>query len=229
MDQILSNISSLIENNMWLGPLFALLAGMITSITPCALSSVPLIIGYVGSAEVKSTKNSFKYSLAYAIGLAITFTALGAVAAYAGSFFGRYSTWWLLFLGILMILMALQTAEIFNFLPNNGLVAKGTKKGVIGAVLLGILGGLFSSPCSTPVLVLLMGIIGSKGNLVLGLVLMLFYAAGYSCLTIVAGTSMGFVQKLKQSKRYGVWANVFKYVFAALLLLLGLYLIYEAF
>ena len=43
-----AQIAETIRNNMWLAPLLALLAGVLTSITPCSLSSVPLIIGYVG-------------------------------------------------------------------------------------------------------------------------------------------------------------------------------------
>ena len=227
MTGILTTLSELISNNMWLAPVLALIAGIFTSITPCALSSVPLIIGYVGSGSEKSTKNSFKYSIAFAVGLSITFTILGVIAATAGSFFGNYNSVWMIFLGVLMILMAFQTAEIFNFLPQNDLMSLNKKKGMLGALFLGILGGIFSSPCSTPVLILLMGIIGTKGNLIFGIILMLFYSVGYSALTIVAGTSVGFVRRLKQSSKYGRWAKFLKYFLAVLMLLLGLYLLYQ--
>lgn len=228
MEQLLNSLSSSITSNIWVGPILAFFAGIITSITPCALSSVPLIIGYVGAKEEKNTKRAFTLSLIFALGLAVTFSTLGVIAATAGSFFGNYSKIWLIFLGILMILMALQMAEIFNIIPANNLMAKNTKKGAFGAFILGILGGFFSSPCSTPVLILLMGIIATKGSLFLGILLMAFYSIGYSMLTVVAGTSVGFVQNLKSSSKYRGASQVLKYLLAAIMLCLGFYLIYEA-
>jgi len=47
-NQWLEVISVSISTNIWLAPLFALLAGLLTSFTPCALTSIPLVIGYVG-------------------------------------------------------------------------------------------------------------------------------------------------------------------------------------
>lgn len=56
-----------------------------------------------------------------------------------------------------MVLMALQVWGIFNFVPSSYAVSKNKKVRSIGAFLAGILGGLFSSPCSTPVLVVILG------------------------------------------------------------------------
>lgn len=52
----LSQIAEMISHNMWFAPILALLAGILTSVTPCSLSSVPLIIGYVGGVGEKNTK-----------------------------------------------------------------------------------------------------------------------------------------------------------------------------
>lgn len=66
-------------------PLIALLAGVLTSVTPCALSSVPLVIGYVAGIGSNDPKRAFLLSLTFAVGMAATFTALGTMA----SLFGR--------------------------------------------------------------------------------------------------------------------------------------------
>ena len=52
--------------------------------TPCSLSTIPLIIGYVGGTGAQETKKAFKLSLVFALGMAITFTTLGAIAALIG-------------------------------------------------------------------------------------------------------------------------------------------------
>ena len=48
IDSWLNTLGTLISESVWLAPLLALLAGVLTSFTPCSLSSIPLVIGYVG-------------------------------------------------------------------------------------------------------------------------------------------------------------------------------------
>lgn len=165
IDNLLNQIADLIENNMWLAPVLALVAGVLTSFTPCSLSSVPLIIGYVGGSREKNTKKAFLYSLTFALGTAVTFVILGVIATSAGKLMGTTSRIWYIVLGVLMILMSLQTWGIFNFIPSVNLVSKSKRRGFIGAFLAGILGGIFSSPCSTPVLIALLAIVAGEGNL----------------------------------------------------------------
>ena len=165
MTTLLENISALMQESLWLAPLLALLAGVLTSFTPCSLSSIPLVIGYVGGTGAREPKKALLLSLAFALGSAVTFTALGVVAATAGSLLGTSARWWYIVLGVLMVLMALQTWGIFEIIPSSYLLSKNTKKGYAGAFLAGILGGVFSSPCSTPVLIALLAIVAGKGSL----------------------------------------------------------------
>ena len=77
----LEQLSTLIAGNFWIAPLLALLGGLLTAFTPCSLSSVPLVIGYVGGYAGNDTKKAFRYSLAFCGGMAVTFTALGLAAS----------------------------------------------------------------------------------------------------------------------------------------------------
>ncbi len=225
----LSQIAEVIGNNMWLAPLLALLAGLLTSVTPCSLSSVPLIVGYVGGVGEKNTKKAFAYSAVFSIGTAVTFVTLGVIATSAGKLMGTSSPVWYIILGILMVLMALQTWEIFDFIPSTNLLSKNRKRGFTGALIAGILGGIFSSPCSTPVLIALLAIIAGEGKMLWGILLMLFYSIGHSALVMVAGTSVGFVQKINNSERYKTAAKFLKIVMGTAILLIGLYMFWLAF
>ena len=229
IDTWLSQIAEVIGRNMWLAPLLALLAGVLTSVTPCSLSSVPLIIGYVGGVGEKNTKKAFAYSAVFSIGTAVTFVLLGVIATSAGKLMGTSSPVWYIILGVLMVLMALQTWEIFNFIPSTNLLSKSKRKGFIGAFIAGILGGIFSSPCSTPVLIALLAIVAGDGNLPWGVLLMLLYSIGHSALVMVAGTSVGFVQKINGSDQYKTAAKALKIVMGAAILLIGLYMFWLAF
>lgn len=229
MTELLDSIASTLSQNAYLAPLLALVAGVLTSFTPCSLSSVPLVVSYVGGASRNDAKRALRLSLTFAGGSAITFTALGVIASLAGSLMGMSASWWYLLLGVLMVLMALQTWGVFEIIPSTNLLSKSTKRGYLGALLAGILGGVFSSPCSTPVLIALLAMVAGQNSLVMGIVSMLFYGIGHGVLAVVAGTSTGFVQKLTASNRYGRLSTVLKVLMGAAILGIGLYMFYLGF
>ncbi|NLW08467.1 MAG: cytochrome c biogenesis protein CcdA [Firmicutes bacterium] len=228
IDAWLEGIGSAIQNSFWAAPLLALAAGVLTSFTPCCLSSIPLVIGYVGYMEADQGK-AFRLSLVFAAGAAVTFTILGITASLMGRLLGTAARWWYFLLGLLMVLMALQVWEIFQFIPSTYLTAKNKRRGYTGAFIAGILGGLFSSPCATPVLVALLAVVAGKGSPAWGALLLLFYALGHGTLTVIAGTSLGLVQKLSRSEGYARLSQVLKVVMGGAILLLGFYLFYLAF
>jgi len=139
------------------------------------------------------------------------------------------ASWWYLLLGVLMVLMALQTWGVFEIIPSTNLLSKSTKRGYLGALVAGMLGGVFSSPCSTPVLIALLAMVAGQNSLVMGIVSMLFYGIGHGVLAVVAGTSTGFVQKLTASNRYGRVSMVLKALMGAAILAIGLYMFYLGF
>ncbi len=229
IERTLVQFAETIDNSVWLAPFVALIAGLLTSFTPCSLSTVPLIIGYVGGVGERDPRKAFAYSVVFSLGSAVTFVALGVLAVSAGRLMGTTSSVWLGFLGALTVLMAMQTWEIFNFIPSTNLVSKNTRRGYIGAFLAGVLGGIFSSPCSTPILIALLAMIAGKGAFYWGVLLMFLYALGHSALAIVAGTSLGFTQKIVDDGKCRIAANVTKFVMGALILFVGYYMFYLAF
>jgi cytochrome c biogenesis protein CcdA len=229
MTELLESLSKMITESGWLAPVLALVAGILTSFTPCSLSSIPLVVGYVGGIGQRDTKKAFWLSVTFAGGAAVTFTVLGVIASLAGKLIGTSASWWYIILGILMVLMALQTWGVFEIIPSSYLISKNKKKGYIGAFIAGILGGIFSSPCSTPVLIALLAIVAGKGSIIWGILLLLLYSIGHGILAIVAGTSIGFVQKLSASSKYGKASTILKIIMGALILLIGLYMFYLGF
>ncbi len=229
IDQWLEALGAAINSHFWLAPLLAILAGVLTSFTPCSLSSVPLVIGYVGGYAGNDVKKAFRYSLVFCLGMAVTFTALGTIASLMGKLMQTTGSWWYIVLGVLMVLMALQTWEIIYIIPQNTAISKNTKKGYIGAAITGLLGGLFASPCATPVLIVLLAMVAEKGSLVWGIVLLLLYSVGHSVLVMIAGTSVGFVKKLSASEKYGRYNKIFKITMGTIILLLAFYMFYLGF
>lgn len=127
---MLESISQMMLNHAWVAPLLALIAGVLTSFAPCSLSSIPLVIGYVGGTGAKDIKKALWLSVTFALGSAVTFTTLGVVASTAGKLIGSSASWWYIILGVLMVLMALQTWGIFEIIPSSYLLSK-NKKGAL--------------------------------------------------------------------------------------------------
>lgn len=229
MTELLEHFSGLITETVWLAPILALAAGILASFTPCSLSSIPLVIGYVGGTGQRDTKKAFRLSLVFVIGSAVTFTTLGVIASMAGRLIGSSGSWWYILLGVLMVLMALQIWGIFEIIPSSYLISKSTKRGYVGAFIAGILGGIFSSPCSTPVLIVLLAFVAGKGSILWGILLLLLYSIGHGVLAIVAGTSIGFVQKLTSSEKYGKTSTILKIAMGMIILLIAFYMFYLGF
>ena len=224
---VLENISGLIRSNFWLAPVLALAAGLLTSVMPCSLSSVPLVVAYVGGSGRKEPSAAFRFSLVFAFGMAITFTALGAGASFFGMLlnFGTGGRWYIA-LGGLMILMALQTWGIITIIPSTYAQGKNSRKGYFGALIMGVLGGLFSSPCATPVLIALLALVARSGNPPGVYSCCFCIRSGIALLVIVAGTFMGVAGKLTKSGSYGAFAKILNIALGLAILLAGLYFIY---
>jgi len=229
INNLIESVSSVIASNEIIAPLFAFIAGVLVSFTPCSLSAVPLIVGYVGMNNREDSKKLFKLSATFALGTAITFTVLGIAASMLGKIMTVSGQWFYIVLGVIMILMALQTFELFNFMPSTYLVSKNEKRGYFGALLSGILAGVFSSPCSTPALVVILGFVAGKGSVLWGGFLLLCYSIGHGILTVIVGTSIGAVKKITNDKKYSKFQLFIKVFLGVLMLLIGFYMFYLGF
>jgi cytochrome c biogenesis protein CcdA len=100
------------------------------------------------------------------------------------------------------------------------------KRGALGAFLLGLLFGVVSSPCATPVLVVILAFVATKGEVLYGTILLFVYAIGHCALIISAGGVTGFVESFIQGKKvanFSLWA---KRISGILITLAGFYLLY---
>lgn len=234
IDNILLELSNIIGNNIILTPFIVILAGVLTSLTPCSLSSIPLIVGYVNyitDTEENNKKKALKVSLIFAIGQAVTFTALGTAATLLGKLMKTTGSWWYILLGVLMTLMALQILEVYQFIKPINIninVNKGSK-GYIGAFFTGTVGGLFASPCATPVFVVLLGLISRSDNMVWGIFLMFLYSIGVNALVILSGVFTGFVNNMINSEKYKGFSVFLRYLMGIGVLLIAMYMFYSGF
>ncbi|MCL2491348.1 MAG: sulfite exporter TauE/SafE family protein [Coriobacteriia bacterium] len=228
LQQILETLAEALTTTGWLAPLLAFIAGMVTSFLPCTLSTVALVIGYVGGGKADS-RQGFRLSALFALGMTITMAILGVAAALLGNVLMLGGSWFFILLGVLMVLMALQLFGVFEFIPSTYMTSHTKRRGSLGALIAGILAGLFASPCSTPVLVVLLGIVATQGSVAWGTLLFLLYALGHSILIIAIGTSVGLARQIATSPRYGAISQLLQIGLGIIVLALGLYMFYLGF
>ena len=225
MNELLNNFGGMLSNNIWLALTISFIAGIISSFSPCVLSTIPLVVGYVGGYAGKDKKLAFKYSLIFCVGIVITFTTFGAISAVLGKLMTGTGKWWYIVLGVIMLIVALQLLGVIEF-KNNSCKIPNERVGLVGAFFLGILGGVLSSPCSTPVLVAILAFVAGEGNIVVGVLMLLLYSIGHCTLILIAGTSVGFVESISNSKKTLAIGKILKIILAIIVMFLGLYLIY---
>ena len=214
------------ENSFWAAPLLALLAGIVTSFTPCSLASVPMLLTCVGTTKASAGK-ALRLSLSMALGMAVTFGIFGSVASAIGHHMHEAGHWWAVLMGILMIAMSLQIFGVIHLVPHIHLTKKNRIGGYVGAFLTGALGGLFASHCAVPVMVALLALVARLGrSTAWGILLMILYALGHSILLVAAGMSYTYVDQLIANPRYGVWSRRIRNALGTVILLLGFVLIF---
>ncbi len=203
-------------------------AGVVSSASPCALATVPLVVGYVGGHAGDSKPRAFLYSLAFVFGLASTFTALGAAAALLGQMMGTLGGPWFIALGLLAAAMGLHLMGWLPIRMPGGLHWQPKVAGPVGALLLGAAFGIVSSPCATPVLVALLGLVATQGEVAYGITLLFVYALGHCLLMLAAGTFTGLVSAWANSRGLMAFSARLKQALGLLLVGAGAYLVWIA-
>lgn len=211
----------------------ALLAGLASSLSPCTVAAVPLVVGYVGGYADGSRTRAFLYAAAFVLGLALAFTGVGLAIALAGSLFLPGSGIWR---GLLIALALVAGVSLLSgrALPGMGGAQCGavTVKsrrwtGTLGAFLAGALSGVVFAPCATPVMVGILALIGNQQDVVFGTLLMFLYSLGHGALLLAAGSSIGFAQWVARSSWAGRINWLFTRLAGALLVGYALYLAAE--
>jgi cytochrome c biogenesis protein CcdA len=125
--------------------------------------------------------------------------------------------------------MGLHLIGILNFTIPLPVKAQPQTRGMLGALLLGLLFGFVSAPCAAPILlVLLTYLAGSGASVTYGGVLLLVYSLGHSVLIIIAGTSMGIARKLIESRKMIRTTALLRRIAGVIIVIVGVYFALQA-
>jgi len=199
------------------------LAGLLTSLTPCIYPMIPITVAVVGgqAGESGGRRPAVVLTLAYVLGLALVYAALGVVAGMTGTLFGTISTnpWLYFLMANLLILFALAMLDVLPVRMPQWVLRRaseaGARGGAGGAFAMGAASGLVAAPCGAPVMAGVLTWVASTRSAALGFVYLLSFSLGMCAILAAAGLSAGFLARLP---RGGAWMLWVKRALAAVLL-----------
>lgn len=229
---LVEGLNTLLEGAPALAYLAVFAGGVLVSFTACVYPVVPITLAFIGARSAGSRTRGFFLSLVYVLGMALTYTALGGIAALSGKLFGQLQTnpWTYFVMANLCILMGLAMLEVF-ILPVRTpafiarLQPRGKTRGIAGSLAVGAASGLVLGPCTAPVLAVLLSYVATRQHLLFGMSLLFVFALGMGVLLVVVGTFAGLLASLPKS---GVWMARVNRLFGWILIGAGEYFLIVA-
>jgi cytochrome c-type biogenesis protein len=232
IEYLFTTLSSAVED----GPAIALAAsfnwGVLSILlSPCHLSSIPLIVGFIDEQGRISTKRAFCIALSFSLGLMISIGVIGLITALTGRMMGDVGRYGNYFVAGIFFLVGLH---LFDLIPTpwSGPGKIGLKrKGILAAFILGFVFGIALGPCTfaymAPILSITFQL--SVSQMWYGVLLLLAYAVGHCSVIVLAGTFTEVVQRYLNWNEQSKGPVIVKRVCGVLVILGGLYLLYTAF
>ena len=197
-------------------------------LSPCHLSSVPLIVGYIDGQGRVQPRRAFGLSLLFSLGIFVTIAGVGLVTGFLGRMLGDIGRFGNTAVAVIFVIVGLYLLEIIPlpFLGKSNQPAV-RKRGTSGAFLMGLLFGLAVGPCTFAYMAPMLGIVfkASSANLVFAVSLILLYSVGHCSVIVLAGTFTGILQKYLNWNERSKGAVILKKICGVLVILAGLYLV----
>lgn len=230
MEALFSWINRVLTEGIFFAVAASFIWGVLSvALSPCHLTSIPLIIGFVNDSEERGVRGRFILSLLFSLGILISIGAIGVVTVAAGRVAGDVGTWgnWLGALVFTLIGFHFLDVIPLNF-PGISKIPF-AKKGKGVSFLVGLLFGVALGPCTFAFMapVLAVSFI-REGSLAATAAIFFMYGAGHSLLILLAGTFTASLQNYLRWNSSRNWSMAVKRVSGLLLLCGALYYIWKA-
>ena len=175
----------------------ALLAGLLSFLSPCILPLVPGYLGYVGGLSGTGGRRDRSRLILgvslFILGFTLVFVATNAAFGALGTWLFLYGDTITRFAGVIVILLGLVFIGQFTFMQREFKVSWMPATGVAGAPLLGIIFGLGWTPCLSPTLAAITAISFDGGSAWQGVILGVVYSLGLGIPFLLVAFGFGWV------------------------------------
>lgn len=177
----------LIDAGLLPAVLVAVLAGVLSFLSPCVLPIVPPYLAYMGGVSVADMKGQMRRApvvLAaafFVLGLSTVFLILGVAASALGRALLAWQDWFVTIAGLVIMVFGAHFVGVFrlSFLDREARVEAGDHGGsALGAYVLGLAFAFGWTPCLGPILGAILSMAATEAELARGTVLLAAYALG---------------------------------------------------
>ena len=232
MDKLISifNQETASAGFSWWLLLISFLGGVISSLSPCTLGILPIIIGYIAGYSKKNTFKTFIQMSFFIIGMAIVLTTLGLLCAIGGKILiNKYAEIFALIVNGIIFIMGLNLLGILEFqlpvfikeMPQNR-----SNDLILYPLLIGSIFALATTPCSTPILAGIMGFASLSANIILAGLMLFLFALGQGLVIIIAGVFTSMLKQLRTISRVSI---ILMKLSGLLLVVVSIYLYWKIF
>lgn len=184
--------------------IIALVAGLLSFLSPCVLPIVPPYLAYMGGVSVTdmedesaARKRVFLAAVFFVMGLSTVFLLLGFAFSAMGRMFLQFQDYFTTVAGIVVMIFGAHFIGVYRigFLDREARVSTGDRGGsALGAYVLGLAFAFGWTPCLGPILGTILGLAASEASLMRGTVLLGAYAFGLGIPFLLVA---GFFPRLK--------------------------------
>lgn len=194
-------------------------------LSPCHLSSIPLVVGFVSSQGKISLRRTFLISLVFAVGILLTIALIGIVTASMGRLMGDVGKIGNYVVASIFFLVGLYLLDIIKFDWNASGLRTTTLKGLPAAFILGLLFGIALGPCTFAYMAPILGIVfqTAQTNYLFSMVLLLSFGIGHCVVIVGAGVLANRVQKYLNWSEHSPALQWIKRTCGLLVILGGIY------
>ncbi len=209
----------------------ALVAGIVSFLSPCVLPLIPGYISMLSGAsmeELRAGEQSalmrqvLRNAVAFVIGFSAVFIALGASATAVGAFLASRRPIFNIFAGVLIIVFGLHLTGLVKipFLYRDARFSTGApRRGLLGAFVLGFAFAFGWTPCIGPILAAILAMAATRDTVFQGMFLLAVYSAGLAIPFLL--TSLGLGQFLKFYGRFKAYLHAVEVGSGVLLIVIG--------
>ena len=200
-------------------------------LSPCHLSSIPLVIGYISRQGKIKARRSFYLALVFAVGILITIALIGLITASMGRLMGDIGQWGNYLVAAIFILIGLYLMDIIRWNWNGLHIGKNTRGGMWSAFVLGLIFGIGLGPCTFAFLAPVLGVVfqTSSDNWLKSIMLISAFGIGHCAVIVAAGSLTNLVQKYLNWTDDSKAIIYIKRITGAFVIFAGLYFIYLTF
>jgi len=229
LEQLFTTLSRAVEGSALIALSASLVWGILSVIlSPCHLSSIPLIVGFISGQGKMTTRQAFGIASLFALGILVTIGLIGVITASAGRMMGDVGKFGNYIVAGVFFLVGLHLLGIIPMPFTAPDPTKVKRRGLLAAFVLGLIFGVALGPCTFAYMAPLLAVAFKLAatSLVYGALLLLVYGIGHCSVIVLAGTSTELVQRYLNWNEGSKGASILKTICGILVLCGGVYLIY---